>query len=87
MNLLRPTAFVWPKPISKVAIMKNRSATIAFSLFSSFPGKMLTMVPCMVFHCRPCLNMVGNGVTVVYDHGVLSALDHGAGLHEIGEST
>ena len=86
MDLLRPTAFVRPKPISKVAIIKNRSATIAFSLFSSFPGKMLTMVPCMVFHCRPCLNMVGNGVTVVCDHGVLSALDHGTVLHEIGES-
>ena len=76
MDLLRPTAFVRPKPMSKVAIIKHRRATIAFSLFSSFPGKRLTMVPCMVFHCRPCLNMVGNGVTVMCDRGVLSALDH-----------
>ena len=31
-----------------------------------------------VFHCRPCLNMVGDGhVTMVWDHGVLSALDLG----------
>ena len=77
MDLLRPTAFDRPKPISKVAIIKNKRATIAFSLFSSFPGKRLTMVPCMVFHCRPCLNMVGNGVAVLCDHGVLSAFDHG----------
>jgi len=31
----------------------------------------------MVFPCRSCLIVVGCGVTVVYDPGVLSALNHG----------
>ena len=30
-----------------------------------------------VFHCRSCLNMFVDGVTVVCDHGVSSAHDHG----------
>ena len=31
----------------------------------------------MVFDCRPCLTMFGDGVTVECYHGLLSALDHG----------
>ena len=31
----------------------------------------------IVFHYRPCLTMVGDGMTVLCDHGVLLALDHG----------
>ena len=30
-----------------------------------------------VFHCRSCLNMFVDGVTVVCEHGVSSARDHG----------
>lgn len=46
-RLLRPTVFFWPKPISKVAITKTKSATIAFFLFSSFPS------PCSFFCSFP----------------------------------
>lgn len=31
----------------------------------------------MVFDCQPRLTMFGDGVTVVCDRGLLSALDHG----------
>ena len=38
MDLLRPTVFFGQKLLSKVAILKkNKNATIAFFLFSTFP--------------------------------------------------
>ena len=38
MDFVRSAVFFWPKTISKLAIIKTKSATVAFVLFPSFPS-------------------------------------------------
>ena len=49
MDLLSPTVFFGQKLLFKVAIMKTKSATIAFFLFSAFSS------PHSFFFCFPFL--------------------------------
>ena len=64
------------RPLVVVPKKWNSDHISVLNLWPSCPRKVVDYGT-RVFHCRSCLNMFVDGVTVVCDHGVSSAHDHG----------
>ena len=64
------------RPLVVVPKKWNSDHVSVLNLWPSCPQKVVDYGT-RVFHCRSCLNMFVDGVTVVCDHGVSSAHDHG----------
>ena len=64
------------RPLVVVPKKWNSDHISVLNLWPSCPRKVVDYGT-RVFHCRSCLNMFVDGVTIVCDHGVSSAHDHG----------